>query len=124
MLFVGTRVLRQICSFITAIPDRMPESKLVLPLVQGPVLGIRGPLEGSGLMLHGAVTIWVDSVEEALAIVSKVAAHAGSLPQNLHLESEAVCRLCQCMRRFRWVIQLSASARWAALNNLLPTSHR
>ncbi|MDR0816772.1 MAG: translation initiation factor 2 [Desulfovibrio sp.] len=67
-----------------------------------PVLGIRGPLEGSGLMLHGAVTIWVDSVEEALAIISKVAAHAaGSLPQNLHLESEEVCRLCQCMRRFR-----------------------
>lgn len=32
-----------------------------------PVLGIRGPLESPGLMLHGAVTLWVDSVEDALA---------------------------------------------------------
>lgn len=32
-----------------------------------PVLGIRGPLESPGLMLYGAVTAWVESVEEALA---------------------------------------------------------
>lgn len=32
-----------------------------------PVLGIRGPLESPGLMLHGAVNVWVDSVEVALA---------------------------------------------------------
>lgn len=32
-----------------------------------PIMGIRGPLESPGLMLHGAVSVWVDSVEEALA---------------------------------------------------------
>lgn len=32
-----------------------------------PVLGIRGPLESPGLMLHGAVNVWVDSVEVALS---------------------------------------------------------
>lgn len=31
-----------------------------------PVLGIRGPLESPGLMLHGAVTTWADSIEDAL----------------------------------------------------------
>lgn len=35
-----------------------------------PVLGIRGPLEGPGLMLHGAVDAWTDSVEEALDAVT------------------------------------------------------
>lgn len=34
-----------------------------------PILGIRGPLEGPGLMLHGAVSAWVDSAEEAIDIV-------------------------------------------------------
>ncbi len=37
-----------------------------------PVLGIRGPLEGPGLMLHGAVTAWVDSGEEAIAVVAEL----------------------------------------------------
>lgn len=37
-----------------------------------PVLGIRGPLEGPGLMLHGAVDVWVDSVEEALGIIEEM----------------------------------------------------
>lgn len=35
-----------------------------------PVLGLRGPLEGPGLMLHGAVDVWVDSAEEAITIVN------------------------------------------------------
>lgn len=39
-----------------------------------PVLGIRGPLEGPGLMLHGAVSVWVDSVEEVLDLVGRVLA--------------------------------------------------
>lgn len=34
-----------------------------------PILGIRGPLEAPGLMLHGAVAAWVDSIEEAIAVV-------------------------------------------------------
>ncbi|MDE7241901.1 MAG: translation initiation factor 2 [Desulfovibrio sp.] len=38
-----------------------------------PVLGIRGPLEAPGLMLHGAGTAWVDSVEEALGLVARLA---------------------------------------------------
>ena len=35
-----------------------------------PVLGIRGPLEAPGLMLHGAMTTWAESVEEAVALVA------------------------------------------------------
>lgn len=38
-----------------------------------PVLGIRGPLEGPGLMLHGAVTAWVDDAEGALALAGELA---------------------------------------------------
>lgn len=38
-----------------------------------PILGIRGPLEGPGLMLHGAVSTWVDSVEQALEAVTCLA---------------------------------------------------
>lgn len=37
-----------------------------------PVIGIRGPLESPGLMLHGAVTRWVDSVEEALELLGQL----------------------------------------------------
>ncbi|GHU90054.1 hypothetical protein AGMMS49925_01750 [Deltaproteobacteria bacterium] len=58
MLSVKTPVSLQICSFITARPDRMSGVEIGLAVDAGvPVLGIRGPLEGSGLMLHGAVTI-------------------------------------------------------------------
>lgn len=35
-----------------------------------PIVGIRGPLEGPGLMLHGAVGAWAESIEEALAIIT------------------------------------------------------
>lgn len=38
-----------------------------------PVLGIRGPLESPGLMLHGAATVWVDGIEAALAAVTGLA---------------------------------------------------
>lgn len=34
-----------------------------------PVLGIRGPLESPGLMLHGAVSVWADDACEALTII-------------------------------------------------------
>lgn len=34
-----------------------------------PVLGIRGPLEAPGLMLHGAVSHWVDELEAGLTLL-------------------------------------------------------
>jgi len=47
-----------------------------------PILGIRGPLEPLGLMLHGAATIWVDTTASALAILQTLMEHAtqGSSP--------------------------------------------
>lgn len=57
----------------------MPEWKWVWPPEPGvPVLGIRGPLEGPGLMLHGAVSVWVDGAEDALDLVGRVLAHAAA----------------------------------------------
>lgn len=38
--------------------------------VGAPILGIRGPLEAPGLMLHGAVTAWVESVEAAVDAIA------------------------------------------------------
>ena len=46
-----------------------------------PVLGIRGPLEAPGLMLHGAVSLWVESVEEALALLLACATLMGLAPE-------------------------------------------
>lgn len=45
-----------------------------------PVLGIRGPLEAPGLMLHGAVTVWVDCITAALDIMRKLAALRSNCP--------------------------------------------
>lgn len=42
-----------------------------------PVLGIRGPLEAPGLMLYGAGSVWVESVESALELLRAVAEWAG-----------------------------------------------
>ncbi len=38
-----------------------------------PILGIRGPLEAPGLMLHGATDIWVDNIEDAIHLMHLVA---------------------------------------------------
>ena len=48
-----------------------------------PILGIRGPLEAPGLMLHGAVTTWAESIEDALDILRTCAAltHAPAPPE-------------------------------------------
>lgn len=60
-----------------------------------PVLGIRGPLESPGLMLHGAVTEWVDSAEDAVNLVRRILENpetdlAGrELPQSLQNRSSA-----------------------------------
>lgn len=37
-----------------------------------PILGIRGPLEAPGLMLHGAGTVWVEHIEQALQVLQEV----------------------------------------------------
>ena len=61
-----------------------------------PVLGIRGPLEGPGLMLHGAVDCWVEQIEDALALLAQVAGHAATACHNLPAETdERVRRLCR-----------------------------
>lgn len=64
-----------------------------------PVLGIRGPLEAPGLMLHGAMTTWAENIEEALALLQQVAVHAGQACQQLDAEPDprvrALCgRIC------------------------------
>lgn len=38
-----------------------------------PLLGIRGPLESPGLMLHGAVTRWCADAETAVRLVARLA---------------------------------------------------
>jgi len=57
-----------------------------------PVLGIRGPLEGTGLMLHGAVTAWVDGAEEALDVLARLQAHAAAHWQNAAAEPDPAVR--------------------------------
>ena len=42
-----------------------------------PVLGIRGPLEAPGLMLYGAASVWVESVEAALNLLEQTTEWAG-----------------------------------------------
>ena len=65
-----------------------------------PVLGIRGPLEAPGLMLHGAMTAWAESVEEALDMLRAVAAHAARGGANLAAEpDERVRALCAFLHK-------------------------
>lgn len=64
-----------------------------------PVLGIRGPLEGPGLMLHGAVTAWVEDAENAiLAVEGLVGLTRGRGPKIL---SPATQMLAEAMRKRR-----------------------
>jgi hypothetical protein len=58
-----------------------------------PVLGIRGPLEGPGLMLHGAVGCWVEGIEDALVLLEQVARHAATQCRNLPRETDERARL-------------------------------
>lgn len=48
-----------------------------------PVLGIRGPLEAPGLMLHGAVGHWVESIEDALDFLRGAMSGASGHPVAL-----------------------------------------
>ena len=66
-----------------------------------PVLGIRGPLEGTGLMLHGAVTAWVDGAEEALDVLARLQAHAAAHWQNAAAEPDPAVRRLALRRRAR-----------------------
>lgn len=64
-----------------------------------PVLGIRGPLEGPGLMLHGAVGCWVEQVEDALVLLERVALHAAGECRDLDAEPDGRIRaLCAKLR--------------------------
>ncbi len=64
-----------------------------------PVLGIRGPLEGPGLMLHGAAACWVEDIEHALVLLEQVARHAASDCRDLDREEDARVRaLCSKLR--------------------------
>lgn len=47
-----------------------------------PVLGLRGPLEAPGLMLHGAVSAWVDSIELALETLAYLTGNMKSEAPN------------------------------------------
>lgn len=47
-----------------------------------PILGVRGPLEGPGLMLHGAVTAWVEDAEKALEAVQELLAMISGLENS------------------------------------------
>ncbi|MDR1857523.1 MAG: translation initiation factor 2 [Desulfovibrio sp.] len=64
-----------------------------------PVLGLRGPLEGPGLMVHGAVSAWADSAEALLDVVTKLGdfARGGDLPDVR--EDPAAHAVCQAYRR-------------------------
>lgn len=48
-----------------------------------PVLGIRGPLESPGLMLHGAVTGWTETVEHALHVTAALMKNTRASEQPL-----------------------------------------
>ena len=57
------------------------------------MLGILGPLEAPGLMLHGVMTAWADTVERALwlvlALSDAVHADPGLLDRNARPEELA-----------------------------------
>lgn len=57
-----------------------------------PILGVRGPLEGPGLMLHGAVDVWTEDGESALAILERLAGHSRSGWRELAEERNAAAR--------------------------------
>ncbi len=62
-----------------------------------PVLGLRGPLEAPGLMLHGAICTWVESIEELLMLMQKVAEHASheNIFESLsHEKDKRIALLC------------------------------
>ncbi len=48
-----------------------------------PILGIRGPLEAPGLMLHGVIPVWAEDIEDALSLLEAVALQQSSTSPSL-----------------------------------------
>lgn len=68
-----------------------------------PILGIRGPLEGPGLMLHGAITAWVEDAESALsAVEGLVGLTTGGVPKILGPETQL---LAEAMRKRKEILE-------------------
>lgn len=44
-----------------------------------PVIGVAGPLEAPGLMLHGAVNLWCRDIREAVSLLSRLAGNCGGV---------------------------------------------
>ena len=44
-----------------------------------PVIGVAGPLEAAGLMLHGAVNLWCRDIQEAVSLLSRLAGNCGGV---------------------------------------------
>ncbi len=65
-----------------------------------PVLGVRGPLEAPGLMLHGAMTAWVESVEGVFDIMQKILQHVAQDFVNFEQERD-VCVRSLCIKMLR-----------------------
>lgn len=42
-----------------------------------PVIGVRGPLEAPGLMLHGAVNVWCGDIQEVINLLALLAGDCG-----------------------------------------------
>lgn len=58
-----------------------------------PVLGLRGPLESPGLMLHGAGSLWVDSMDRLLTVLDALAQTVERDP--VHKGRDAAARLLE-----------------------------
>lgn len=48
-----------------------------------PIIGVRGPLEAPGLMLHGAVNVWCGDIQEVICLLEELSgrclgAHCGN----------------------------------------------
>lgn len=55
-----------------------------------PVLGIAGPLEAPGLMLHGAATVWVEDAEQAVSAVRELIGALRGEEQNCGQAAQAL----------------------------------
>lgn len=63
-----------------------------------PVLGVRGPLEAPGLMLHGAAGLWCCDIQEAVHVIvqlSQCCGRAAQTPECADCPSRPVCAVPQ-----------------------------
>lgn len=60
-----------------------------------PVMAIRGPLESPGLMLYGACDVWVESVEDALALLQQTALY------STRPTSDMPAQVCALLRKYQ-----------------------